>query len=179
MATTLGTAGPSGNEQPKRPKGRPPKAGAKPKPAPHKAARKRAEAKGRRYSPRTPEVATVDPVDVEKLASYQCTNAEIADFVGLTEKVLVTHFQAELLRGRNRGKAGLRRLQWEAARKGNPAILIWLGKQYLGQVDEPEPGGAENDAERLTDLFRQVVAATYGGPGTPSPGTTGEQPGPP
>lgn len=183
MAIYLESAGPTGDEQPRRRPGRPRKDGAAPKadkPKPdHKAARKRAAAKGRKYSPKTPEVSTVDPGVVEKLASFQCTNAEIADFVGLTERVLALQFSDDLARGRNKGKATLRRMQWEAARKGSAAMLIWLGKQYLGQVDTPEPGGAGNDADGLTTLFRQVVASTYGGPTAPSPGTPGEQPGPP
>jgi len=28
--------------------------------------------------------------------------------------------------------------QFEVAMKGNPAMLIWLGKQYLGQKENPE-----------------------------------------
>jgi hypothetical protein len=29
----------------------------------------------------------------------------------------------------------LRRLQWKGAEAGNPTMLIWLGKQMLGQRD--------------------------------------------
>ena len=34
------------------------------------------------------------------------------------------------------GKAKLRRLQWEAAESGNITMLIWLGKNILGQADK-------------------------------------------
>lgn len=37
------------------------------------------------------------------------------------------------------GKTSLRRQQFELAKKGNATMLIWLGKQYLGQRDEPRP----------------------------------------
>src|SRR2546428_744152 len=35
-------------------------------------------------------------------------------------------------------KAQLRSMQWKAAQKGSAAMLIWLGKQYLGQSDKVE-----------------------------------------
>ena len=36
------------------------------------------------------------------------------------------------------GKIRLRQLQWKAAESGNVSMLIWLGKQYLGQSDKQE-----------------------------------------
>ena len=50
---------------------------------------------------------------------------------------------AAVQRGREQGKATLRRMQWEAAKEGNAAILIWLGKQMLGQKDKHEIGGLD------------------------------------
>lgn len=35
-------------------------------------------------------------------------------------------------------KTSLRRAQFELAMKGNPTMLIWLGKQYLGQNEHTE-----------------------------------------
>lgn len=35
-------------------------------------------------------------------------------------------------------KTSLRRAQFELAMKGNPTMLIWLGKQYLGQNERTE-----------------------------------------
>jgi len=32
-------------------------------------------------------------------------------------------------------KPSLRKMQWKVAQSGNPAMLIWLGKQVLGQTD--------------------------------------------
>lgn len=39
---------------------------------------------------------------------------------------------------REGGKRSLRRTQFKAALEGNPQLLIWLGKQYLGQSDKSE-----------------------------------------
>ena len=36
------------------------------------------------------------------------------------------------------GKISLRRYQFRQAEKGNASLLIWLGKQYLGQTDKQE-----------------------------------------
>lgn len=78
----------------------------------------------------------IDPIEVEKLASYGCRTEEIADFFNCSHTTLNKRFQDALDRGRAGIKIKLRRWQLEAAEKGNPAILIWLGKQMLGQVDQ-------------------------------------------
>lgn len=44
-------------------------------------------------------------------------------------------YRDKMLDGR---RMKLRELQWKAADKGNPAVLIWLGKQYLGQSEKVE-----------------------------------------
>lgn len=160
MAITLETAGPS-----------------KRKPAKKKTAKAKAAAKGRKYSPRTPQVAAIDPEDVVKLASYQCTNKDIAAFFNVTVAVLEYQFSEELARGRSQGRVALRQLQWQAARKGSPAMLIWLGKQDLGQTDEPQ--GGNDTGPDLTALLQTMVSATYGSTATRPTGETGEQPSPP
>lgn len=53
--------------------------------------------------------------------------------------------------GRDMGKVTLRRLQWRAAQKLNPTMLIWLGKQLLKQLDQP-PKEEEVTVEALTQL---------------------------
>ena len=51
------------------------------------------------------------------------------------------------------GKASLRRMQFKGAQSGNNTMLIWLGKQYLGQRDSREPeadsGGPLREPLRL------------------------------
>ena len=37
----------------------------------------------------------------------------------------------------NEQKRELREKQWEVAMEGNVQMLIWLGKQHLGQSDKP------------------------------------------
>ena len=78
---------------------------------------------------------------IEKLSSFMCTEAEIAAFLETTVDTLHNKhndevFTAAKLRGQDKGKASLRRAQFKAADNGNATMLVWLGKQYLGQKDE-------------------------------------------
>lgn len=78
---------------------------------------------------------------VSKLASMMCTDAEIATFLETTVDTLNNKENRELFqeskeRGQNTGRASLRRAQFKSAENGNSSMLIWLGKQYLGQKDE-------------------------------------------
>jgi hypothetical protein len=43
------------------------------------------------------------------------------------------------------GKASLRRAQWKAAQDGNPTMLVWLGKQMLGQRDKQDLDHTSSD----------------------------------
>jgi hypothetical protein len=45
------------------------------------------------------------------------------------------NFEALYKKNSAEGKASLRRWQWSCAKKENPTMLIWLGKNELGQND--------------------------------------------
>lgn len=75
---------------------------------------------------------------VRTLAGYGCTQEEIANACGISEGTLKRHAREELDAGYAEMKRSLRRWQYEAAKGGNTALLIWLGKQYLGQKDKHE-----------------------------------------
>jgi hypothetical protein len=80
----------------------------------------------------------------ERSAAIGCTPTEIAAILGVARQTLYNRLkeepelQAVLDRGRDTGRATLRRLQWQAAEAGNTTMLIWLGKQMLGQRDRHE-----------------------------------------
>ena len=78
----------------------------------------------------------IDYVTVEKLANIQCTQEEIASFLGISTRTLQRdeQFMELFNKGRESGKMSLRRIQWKHAEKSVP-MAIWLGKQYLGQKD--------------------------------------------
>ena len=80
----------------------------------------------------------IDAEQVEKLASYGCTNLEIADFFGCDEGTIRKRFSENLTIGRVNGKIRLRKKQYEVAMQGNVRMLMWLGTQMLGQSDKQE-----------------------------------------
>ena len=79
----------------------------------------------------------IDPEQVTRLARLHCTMDEMASFFGCHRDTLHNNFSAEIDKGRAEGNISLRRKQWQmAVEKGNVVMLIWLGKQMLGQVNE-------------------------------------------
>ncbi len=78
----------------------------------------------------------IDYNAVEKLANIQCTQEEIANFLGISVRTLQRddEFCRIYKKGQDNGKMSLRRMQYKLAEK-NTAMAIWLGKQYLGQRD--------------------------------------------
>ena len=85
-----------------------------------------------------PKKYNIDVEQVEKLAGLGCTNIEIASFFGCDESLIRKSYSENLVKGRENGKIRLRQWQMKAAQKGNVAMLIWLGKQMLGQSDKQE-----------------------------------------
>ena len=75
--------------------------------------------------------------EVQKLSKFGMTNVEIADFFGCDESLIRKSYSEYLTKGRAEMKLRLRQLQWKSAEKGNAVMLIWLGKQMLGQSDIP------------------------------------------
>ena len=85
-----------------------------------------------------PKKYKIDPDQVEKLAGLGCTNTEIASFFDVGEHVIRKGYAENIAKGKDNGKIRLRQYQWASAKAGNVAMLIWLGKQMLGQADKQE-----------------------------------------
>ena len=86
------------------------------------------------------KAVAIDLEQVQKLCGLQCTDAEIAAFLGVSvrtfERRKATPAMAEAMeRGRSKGKVSLRRYLWALAAKGNPAAAIFLSKNLLGYKD--------------------------------------------
>ena len=80
----------------------------------------------------------IDPAQVERMAAIGCTVEEIAVLVGCSKSTMDKGFSAPIERGRMRLNRSLKRKQVQLARQGNVTMLIWLGKQYLGQRDKTD-----------------------------------------
>jgi hypothetical protein len=88
---------------------------------------------------------------IEGLARIQCTQLEICDIYEVTDKTLNlalkehsnVSFSDLIKKNISHGKASIRRGQFKlGTEKLNPTMLIWLGKQYLGQKDQVENTGS-------------------------------------
>lgn len=79
----------------------------------------------------------VPPDEVWKLAEIGCTDREIATWFMVDENTLRYNFSDYLAKGRMALHRRLRAMQIKTALSGNATLLIWLGKQYLGQSDTP------------------------------------------
>ena len=102
---------------------------------------------GRRPGRRGPKPRWVDPDQLEKLAELGCSLQEVAtlfDFKSPTSiktRIRREPWKSAWQRGRAKLRIALREAQWKAALAGNTSMLIWLGKQYLGQTNRgPLPG---------------------------------------
>ena len=89
----------------------------------------------------------IDPEEVRKLAKTGATQAEIASRMGVSLSTLQRRCgqdlktEAALRDGMNEMRVALRTKQVQVALAGNVTMLIWLGKQYLGQKDNLEVTG--------------------------------------
>jgi len=117
-----------------------------------KAAEKPTDKPKRRGRPRK----QVDEKTLRALAKINCTREEMAAVLGVSTDTLARNY-AELIKEESaNGKMSLRRMQWKKALEGNITMLIWLGKNELGQRDQPEAGGEQN-----TDEIAALLATAY------------------
>jgi len=101
----------------------------------------------------------IDWAEFDKLCAIQCTQAEIAAWFKCTDETIENackrehkqSFSAYYKTKAANGKMSLRRKQMQVALDGNVAMLIWLGKQTLGQRENPvtEQDGNSNGIDSL------------------------------
>lgn len=105
----------------------------------------------------------------EKLCAIQCTQEEICGVFDIDIKTLSAWckrtykktFSQIFSEKRANGRASLRRSQWLAAtNKLNPSMLIWLGKQYLGQSEMPEESPEEVE-DNFIDALNQSASDVW------------------
>lgn len=86
----------------------------------------------------------IDPIALERLAQIHCTIDEAAAVLGCSKRTLIRHLKEPANRerwdaGREKGKASLRRLQWQHANgSGSSAVqmTIHLSKHWLGETEK-------------------------------------------
>lgn len=101
----------------------------------------------------------VRPDDVYKLAAIGTNDRDIARWFEMNEDTLRNNFSDIMQKGREDLKQALRQAQIKVALGGNATMLIWLGKNMLGQSDNPTnsedkkplPWQDEDDEDILKD----------------------------
>ena len=110
--------------------------------------------------------------ELEKLCAIHATIMEIASWFGvghatierrIADKTLHDHdgekltFKEIMDRGYARGRISLRRKQMQLAEQGNATMLVWLGKQLLGQRDTVEQiAGADGGPSEI-----KIIRVSY------------------
>lgn len=79
----------------------------------------------------------VPPDEVYKLAALGCSMEEICEWFQINRETLKYNFSDYIAKGRSELKQRLRRAQIQTALDGNATMLVWLGKNILGQTDNP------------------------------------------
>lgn len=114
----------------------------------------------------------IDWPTVDKLCAIHCTCEEIAGILNVSVDTLeravkrehkmtfAVYFEQKAAHGR----MSLRRKQYELAAGGNATMLIWLGKQWLGQKDKNAhehsgPDGRPIETKSSTDMTDEQLEA--------------------
>jgi len=81
---------------------------------------------------------TVIPEEqVLELSKLHCTSKEMAEFFEVPLSTFTDNFRDIITKGRLETKQRLRAAQLKLALNGDRSMLIWLGKNILGQSDAP------------------------------------------
>ena len=92
------------------------------------------------------EMTDSDFDKITAMVRIQCTQEEICQVMQMSIDTLdrrlkergEDNFAGFYKKNQDEGRASLRRAQWKAATDGNPTMLVWLGKQHLGQRDKSD-----------------------------------------
>lgn len=79
----------------------------------------------------------IPPDEVYYLASLGVNYKELGEWYGVPEDTIRYNFKPYVEKAREETKQKLRQAQIKAALGGNAVMLIWLGKNMLGQSDNP------------------------------------------
>jgi len=109
-------------------------------------AAKKPKAKPKARAKPGPKPTVIDWGQVDTMCAIHCTGEEQAAILGIDYDTLnrvckrdhKVGFTDYFKQKSSSGKMSLRRKQYSTAIDGNPTMLIWLGKAWLGQSDQPD-----------------------------------------
>ncbi len=91
--------------------------------------------------------------ELSQKAALGMASRRLAAYFGIDRATMTKHYGHIIDRHRAIAEASLLKEQWKVALKGNPTMLVWLGKQLLGQADKPE----NKDAEKLVAAHHELA----------------------
>lgn len=100
---------------------------------------------------KAPPDPDITAAKVESLAALGMNGVEIAAYFGTSKSTISRKYSGIIEKGRERLKVTLRQAQIKEALGGSVVMLIWLGKQMLGQADK---------VESKTELSGEVKSVT-------------------
>lgn len=100
----------------------------------------------------------------KKLCGIQCTLQEIAGFFDCSEDTIENWCKRTFKEGfsdcykkySQDGRISLRREQYKLAMKGNCSMLIWLGKQYLGQSEKIDANVKDDHKKEMAEFMEAI-----------------------
>lgn len=95
---------------------------------------------------------------IERLGALMCEAQEVIAITALTKEQFNSVFAPIWARGRERAKARLRLMQWDAAAMGSERMLVHLGKQYLDQTEKTESNTLDEQQRRDKQAMRDKLA---------------------
>lgn len=125
----------------------------------------------------------IDLEQINTMCSIGCSMQEVAALIGCSVQWLENErdqnpaMAVAIEQGFAQMKQGLRRAQLTMALNGSPAMLIWLGKQYLGQSDKQQVDNntqinitVTRAMDELRNIPRDQLLAAQALLSTPAPG---------
>lgn len=111
----------------------------------------------------------IDQEQFEKLCGLQCTLDEFCCYFDCDDKTLEKwckntykmNFSEIFKIKKGKGKISLRRKQFEVALSGNPTMLIWLGRNMLGQTDKYEIEQTVSVDDGFLDALKGTAAEDW------------------
>ena len=119
----------------------------------------------------------IDPEQVRSLARLGCTWDEIASVLAIARGTFSARMKEKKYRdaydrGIAEGNTSLRRAQYDSAVGGNATMMIWVGKNRLGQTDRVETKNEttvhddSNAIEKLTGAVDRLASRSGSGDGS-------------
>ena len=120
------------------------------------------------HKKRGPQPMQINVVELEELAAHAATQEDCAVALGCSVDTIQRHYLDAYRRGLQRCCHSLRKKQFDMAQAGNVTMLVWLGKNLLGQSDKHELTGKDG-APLIPDVDREEIIGKLIGSGAAAP----------